>query len=697
MKNNQPVTGVERALPKGRVIISKTDLKGITTYANDAFVDISGFSREELIGKNHNIVRHPDMPPSAFADLWSTLKQGYPWHGVVKNRCKNGDHYWVSAMVMPIREQGNITGYMSVRKAATRQEIEQCEALYRQVREGKVKLQATGSGFLRNIPIKTRFAVFMGVMAFLLASAGLLGLRGMSQSNGALHTTYQQGLEPAVTLGRILFLMGVNRGEIMLGLQHNPESPLAKAHDHPVTLHTDAVPRNAAEITRLWKELLDRKLDPELKALAESVLQTRTRYVKEGLLPAREALLSGNHQRANLLLLEKINPLYAEADASGNKMLQHILTTARTGYQQDVERNGTLRTLMLVSIVAGIGLILAATLTLARTILRPLRQVTACFEKIVRGDLTSDVDVTRRDEVGQVLMSLAHTQVHLRVIVDEIILTSQLMQERYEALVGESQQVIARSREQQDRILQVSATMEQVSVSVAEVAHHAGAAADAANESMALVDDGEIKMTHSIDSATAVVQTVQNTSQTITKLEHSIGKIDSITRVIKEIAEQTNLLALNAAIEAARAGEQGRGFAVVADEVRKLAERTTASTADITRMVEEIQHTTHTAVASMDKAAHEVTAERDLMQENSDNFHQITASSRKVTDMAGQIAHASREQSMASDEVAKNMEMMSSLIEETGASIVHMESAIADLAHSAHDLRELSKQFEASL
>jgi len=131
MKNNQPVTQREIDYSADLVLISKTDTKGIVTYANDSFVELSGFSRDELIGKNHNIVRHPDMPEWAFADLWRTVKSGYPWTGIVKNRAKNGDHYWVKASVSPINDNGNTLGYISLRKKPSRQEIESAEHLYR--------------------------------------------------------------------------------------------------------------------------------------------------------------------------------------------------------------------------------------------------------------------------------------------------------------------------------------------------------------------------------------------------------------------------------------------------------------------------------------------------------------------------------------------------------------------------------------
>ena len=118
MKINLPVTGIEHPVPVGRSLVSRTDIKGIITYANDTFVEFSGFPRDELVGRNHNIVRHPDIPPAIFEDMWATLKQGLPWHGVVKNRCKNGDHYWVDARVVPVRKNGATIGYMSVRNAA---------------------------------------------------------------------------------------------------------------------------------------------------------------------------------------------------------------------------------------------------------------------------------------------------------------------------------------------------------------------------------------------------------------------------------------------------------------------------------------------------------------------------------------------------------------------------------------------------
>ncbi|MEJ5210164.1 MAG: PAS domain-containing protein [Burkholderiales bacterium] len=137
MRVNMPVTNVEVQLRPGDMIVSKTDLKGIITYVNEDFIRISGFTEKELLGQPHNIVRHPDMPEEAFADLWSSLKAGRPWTGYVKNRCKNGDYYWVLANATPIRENGQITGYMSVRTAPSRAEIAEVERLYRLFREGK--------------------------------------------------------------------------------------------------------------------------------------------------------------------------------------------------------------------------------------------------------------------------------------------------------------------------------------------------------------------------------------------------------------------------------------------------------------------------------------------------------------------------------------------------------------------------------
>ncbi|MCC6302170.1 MAG: PAS domain S-box protein [Gammaproteobacteria bacterium] len=139
MRNNGPVTDVELYFGEHERIVSKTDTKGRITYINKTFEEISGFTKEELIGKAHNIVRHPDMPPEAYEDLWNTLKAGRSWRGLVKNRCKNGDHYWVEANVNPITENGDITGYVSMRSRPTREQVESAENIYRMIREGQAR------------------------------------------------------------------------------------------------------------------------------------------------------------------------------------------------------------------------------------------------------------------------------------------------------------------------------------------------------------------------------------------------------------------------------------------------------------------------------------------------------------------------------------------------------------------------------
>ena len=123
-------TGVERPYPDGRLIVSRTDLNGVLTHVNDAFVEISGYTEDELIGKPQHILRHPDMPKAAYADLWKTVKEGKKWHGYVKNLCKDGSHYWVYATVVPNVRRGQTVGYTSVRRKPSRSKIEETATQY---------------------------------------------------------------------------------------------------------------------------------------------------------------------------------------------------------------------------------------------------------------------------------------------------------------------------------------------------------------------------------------------------------------------------------------------------------------------------------------------------------------------------------------------------------------------------------------
>ena len=192
MRVNLPVTDIEYELSKEEALVSRTDLKGRITYVNPAFVAASGFAAAELLGKAHNIVRHPDVPPEAFADLWRTLDQGLPWTGLIKNRRKNGDFYWVLANVTPIRHRGRVEGYMSVRSRPAREDVAAADALYRRMREGEAKglelLQGevVRSGWahplarLRRIPVRRR------VFGVTVAAAGLsagLGAMGWTEAS----------------------------------------------------------------------------------------------------------------------------------------------------------------------------------------------------------------------------------------------------------------------------------------------------------------------------------------------------------------------------------------------------------------------------------------------------------------------------------------------------------------------------------
>ncbi len=193
MRVNLPVTSTEYQLSDGESIVSKTDLHGNIVYVNPYFVEVSGFTEQELIGQPQNIVRHPDMPVEAFADLWATLKTGLPWNGMVKNRCKNGDFYWVLANVTPVREAGKPVGYMSVRTAPSRAQISAAEKMYRQFKNGDAKGLAITHGALvktnifgkiaalSDMSLRLRIGLIMSFLIMLILGLGVAGFSASGQ------------------------------------------------------------------------------------------------------------------------------------------------------------------------------------------------------------------------------------------------------------------------------------------------------------------------------------------------------------------------------------------------------------------------------------------------------------------------------------------------------------------------------------
>ncbi len=536
MKTNLPVSNIEVPFPEGRYIVSRTDLKGAITYANDTFVDISGFSREELIGKNHNIVRHPDMLPGAFAWLWDTLKEGRPWSGIVKNRCKNGDFYWVNALVVPVRKNNETIGYMSVRTRPTRQQIADAEGLYQKLKEGKAKIPKA-SAWMR-IPLKTKIN---GMVIWLIAAQAMV------------FAIYQM--------------------EATTGTQ--------------------------AALANLALQLLG---------------------------------VTGIAAGAALLLMQ-------------NKMMSSI------------------------------------------------RQIVGRLDHIAQGDLTDEIPLDRVDELGKLNESLITMQTHLKAMMAEIAQAADAVGDNAQALSSEMEETRSAAGTQSSAVTRIAAAVQQLVVSVNEVAESAQKSALCVGASHGLLGDASARMLESQGASQNVVSTVNGAGTTMAELFQSISQIDRVSHVIRSIAEQTNLLALNAAIEAARAGESGRGFAVVADEVRKLAENSSRQTIEITASVQEIQRITQIAVTTMESAGIHVASADSAMNFARKGLDAVSHHGVEVSSLCKLIADGTKQQSAAGNDIAWQVEGIVAGIDQTSGAIDEVTMQAAAMSKTADHMRQLISYF----
>ena len=355
-------------------------------------------------------------------------------------------------------------------------------------------------------------------------------------------------------------------------------------------------------------------------------------------------------------------------------------------------RNVTIAiTIVSILVAVGFGLILSS------IIATPLLHGVKLAEAIAAGDMTNKIDaplMERRDEIGELMKSLSGMSEKLRGLIGNMSQSSNQIASASEELSSTAEQMSRGMQQQTSQTSQIASAMEEMSATVLEVAKNSQSASSSAIEASSTAQRGGEVVTRTISGMMSIAATVEQSARTIGELGKSSDQIGEIVAVIDDIADQTNLLALNAAIEAARAGEQGRGFAVVADEVRKLAERTTKATKEIAQMIKTIQKDTGSAVAAMDAGTKEVKEGVDLANQAGESLVQIVDAVHKVNDMIRQIATAAEEQSNAAEEISKSVEEIASITKETSSGSNQTATASHELSKMATELQGTVGQFK---
>ena len=367
------------------------------------------------------------------------------------------------------------------------------------------------------------------------------------------------------------------------------------------------------------------------------------------------------------------------------------------GVARQLELNSDATTWVLFIMIAGALAALVIGFSISNSVTQPVIELAYTAKQIAKGDLSvADIKVRSNDEIGELTESVNAMKANLSDLIGKVTKMAEHMASAMTELAASANQMATGAEEQSSQTAQVATSVEQMSATIIEVAKNSQNASALALNTKETADDGGHVVRDAIEGMRRVAVTVTESAKTVEKLGASSDKIGEIVSVINDIADQTNLLALNAAIEAARAGEQGRGFAVVADEVRKLAEKTSGATKEIAGMIGSIQTETSGAMASMHTGTKQVEEGVELANKAGESLGAIVSSVENVTSIIRQIATAAEEQSSAAEEISSNVAAIASVAEQTAQGALQSKVAAEDLNKVSEDLKSTVGSFKVA-
>lgn len=721
MRQNLPVTDHEYEVPQGIHLVSKTDLQGTIIECNDAFELASGYSRQELIGQAHNMIRHPDVPSIVFQDMWQTLKNGQPWSQLVKNRRKDGGFYWVKANATPIFEHGKIVGYMSVRSAITATEKQAAQNAYQQLNQGTLKIRHgelyTGINwqaydFISKMPmylwlplLATFFTILptsyvllldgnpifehLGVFSLLaaLAFSGWLFERSNRRVQKTLrHLASKEAFEihtlnPDSFEGKISHSL---KSAYLAFMEEQEESQYQLDTSRQLQMVLDKVSTNVMMADKDYNiSYVNEQLMAFLKDREDKLKQALPAFSVKTLIGSNIDIFHKNpaHNRAMLHAMKgpmKANIMVADFHFELN--LLPIIN--RTGQQigtmvewqdktQEVilmntvnatvvnAQKGYLQDRIAVDGLSGVAKELSLSINaLMDAISSAINEVSEITTSMANGNLTEIITTEYEGDLKTLKDSLNASISRLDGIVSLSVQAAQNVDSTASEVSQSADDLSDRVQNQAAALEQTSATMHQMNSTIQTNSEHAQAAHKLAIDVKKRSEDGQKIMQQNIDAMNSIHESSQ--------------QIADIVNLIDGIAFQTNLLALNAAVEAARAGEHGRGFAVVAGEVRNLAQKSAQSAQNIKSLI--------------DVSVQRIESGVKLTKNSGIALESISHSIEGMSQMIAQIASASAEQAEGIGQVHDAINNIDQVTQQNAALVEETNAAAENLKHQARNL-----------